>query len=109
MVGVSERHLSRLFVEHVGRTPGRLVREARLEAASQLLAGTREPLTTIAGRCGFASAEARSSGSRARVTESHPLVRRAWAAWPANSRRRDLAHLVAALPAPDQLSNPTGV
>lgn len=57
LVSVSERHLSRLFVEHVGRTPWQLVRDARLEAASQLLAGTREPLTAIARRCGFASAE----------------------------------------------------
>jgi transcriptional regulator GlxA family with amidase domain len=57
LVGVSERHLSRLFAEHVGRTPARLVRDARLEAASRLLADTREPLTTIARRCGFHSAE----------------------------------------------------
>jgi transcriptional regulator GlxA family with amidase domain len=57
LAGVSERHLSRLFVENVGRTPARLVRDARLEAASQLLTGTREPVTTIARRCGFGSAE----------------------------------------------------
>jgi DNA-binding transcriptional LysR family regulator len=30
----------------------------------------------------------------------HPLVRRTWAAWPANSHRRDLGHLVAALERP---------
>ena len=58
LVGVSERHLSRLFSEHVGRTPGRFVRDARLEAVSRMLVGTREPLTTIARRCGFTSAEA---------------------------------------------------
>jgi transcriptional regulator GlxA family with amidase domain len=57
LAGVSERHLSRLFAEHMGQTPARLVREARLEAASRLLADTREPLTTIARRCGFHSAE----------------------------------------------------
>ncbi|TNC21017.1 GlxA family transcriptional regulator [Amycolatopsis alkalitolerans] len=57
LVSVSERHLSRLFVEHVGRTPWQLVRDARLEAASQLLAGTREPMSAVARRCGFASAE----------------------------------------------------
>jgi transcriptional regulator GlxA family with amidase domain len=57
LVGVSERHLSRLFAEHVGRTPAQLVRDARLEAASRLLADTREPLTAIARRCGFSSAE----------------------------------------------------
>jgi hypothetical protein len=27
----------------------------------------------------------------------HPLVRRTWAAWPADSRRRDLGHFIAAL------------
>ncbi|WP_106186787.1 GlxA family transcriptional regulator [Umezawaea tangerina] len=56
--GVSERHLSRLFAEHVGRTPARFVRDARLEAASRLLVATREPLTDVARQCGFASAEA---------------------------------------------------
>lgn len=56
-VGVSERHLTRLFVEHLGQPPGRLVRQARLEAASRLLAATRDPLTTVARRCGFTSAE----------------------------------------------------
>jgi transcriptional regulator GlxA family with amidase domain len=58
LVGVSERHLNRLFTEHVGRTPGRFVRDARLETVSRMLVGTREPLTTIARRCGFTSAEA---------------------------------------------------
>ncbi|WP_433444752.1 GlxA family transcriptional regulator [Nonomuraea sp. CA-141351] len=57
LAGVSERHLSRLFVEYVGRTPSRLVRDARLEAASLLLTATREPVAAIARRCGFASAE----------------------------------------------------
>ncbi|MEU5863718.1 helix-turn-helix domain-containing protein [Nonomuraea sp. NPDC047529] len=57
LAGVSERHLSRLFVECVGRTPSRLVRETRLEAAAQLLTGTRESVAAIARRCGFASAE----------------------------------------------------
>lgn len=30
----------------------------------------------------------------------HPLVRRTWAVWPANSRRRDIGHLVTAFEAP---------
>lgn len=58
LVGVSERHLSRLFAEHLDRTPATVVRDARLEAAARLLAGTREPLTAVARRCGFSSAEA---------------------------------------------------
>ena len=57
LVGVSERHLTRLFTEHVGRSPGQLVRDARLDAASRLLAGTSEPMTGVARRCGFSSAE----------------------------------------------------
>ncbi|MGP4019892.1 helix-turn-helix domain-containing protein [Saccharopolyspora sp. 5N708] len=75
--GVSERHLSRLFVEHICRTPS-LVRDARLEAASQLLTGTRESVATIARRCGFASAES---------------LRQAFVAWvgmsPSQYRTRD--------------------
>jgi transcriptional regulator GlxA family with amidase domain len=57
LVGVSERHLTRLFTAHLGRTPGQLVRDARLDAAARLLAGTGEPLTGVARRCGFTSAE----------------------------------------------------
>lgn len=57
LIGVSQRHLSRLFAEHIGRTPARFVRDARLEAASRLLVATLDPLTTVARRCGFASAE----------------------------------------------------
>ncbi len=57
LVGVSERHLSRLCTEHLGRTPARLVRDARLDAAAQLLIETDEPTAKIARRCGFASGE----------------------------------------------------
>ncbi|MFB4262316.1 GlxA family transcriptional regulator [Nonomuraea sp. GTA35] len=57
LAGVSERHLNRLFAEHVGRTPSRLVRDMRMEVASHLLTRTSEPLAAIARRCGFASAE----------------------------------------------------
>lgn len=55
--GVSERHLSRLLLKQAGQTPGRLVRQMRLEAAAHQLTSTRESLSTIASRCGFASAE----------------------------------------------------
>jgi transcriptional regulator GlxA family with amidase domain len=55
--GVSERHLNRLFVEHLGQSPGRFVRQARAEAAAQLLISTSLPLPRVAARCGFRSAE----------------------------------------------------
>lgn len=55
--GVSERHLTRLFLDHIGRPPAKYVRETRTEAAAQLLTSTRLPLAAIARRCGFGSAE----------------------------------------------------
>ncbi|MFC4011467.1 GlxA family transcriptional regulator [Nonomuraea purpurea] len=55
--GVSERHLTRLFLKHLGQTPGRYVRQARTEAAAHLLASTSLPLPAIAVRCGFGTAE----------------------------------------------------
>ncbi|MET7460132.1 helix-turn-helix domain-containing protein [Nonomuraea sp. NPDC005501] len=55
--GVSERHLSRLFLRQLGVTPGRFVRRARTEAAAQLLTTTRLPMAAVAARCGFGNAE----------------------------------------------------
>ncbi len=55
--GVSERHLTRLFLKHFDRTPGRYVRMARTEAAAHLLVSTSLPMATVAARCGFGTAE----------------------------------------------------
>ncbi|MEQ4715437.1 GlxA family transcriptional regulator [Nonomuraea sp. B19D2] len=55
--GVSERHLTRLFLKHLGLTPGRYVRQARTEAAAHLLATTSLPMASVAVRCGFGTAE----------------------------------------------------
>lgn len=55
--GVGERHLTRLFLDHVGLPPGRYVRRARVEAAAHLLTTTSLPLSSVARRCGFRSAE----------------------------------------------------
>jgi transcriptional regulator GlxA family with amidase domain len=57
LAGVSERHLTRLFLEHLAQTPGRYVRLARTEAAAHLLATTSRPIASVAKRCGFGSAE----------------------------------------------------
>ncbi|WP_030963669.1 GlxA family transcriptional regulator [Streptomyces sp. NRRL S-378] len=56
--GMTVRHLNRLFTQQVGRAPGRYVRQARTEAAAQLLASTTLPMSSVAKRCGFGSAEA---------------------------------------------------
>lgn len=55
--GVTQRHLTRLFLVHVGQSPGRYVRRVRAEAAAQLLSSTAVPLAAVASRCGFGSAE----------------------------------------------------
>jgi transcriptional regulator GlxA family with amidase domain len=55
--GVSERHLTRLFRVHLGQSPARYVRAARLEAAAHLLRASELPVDRVAERCGFASAE----------------------------------------------------
>ncbi|MEW9551008.1 GlxA family transcriptional regulator [Nonomuraea sp. NPDC050783] len=55
--GISVRHLTRLFLTHLGRTPAQFVRDARLEAAAHLLTGTSLPMPAVAARCGFGSAE----------------------------------------------------
>jgi transcriptional regulator GlxA family with amidase domain len=55
--GVSERHLSRLFLTYVGETPAQYVRRARTEAAAHLLVSTVLPVAAIARRCGFGTTE----------------------------------------------------
>jgi transcriptional regulator GlxA family with amidase domain len=57
LAGVSERHLSRLFLAAVGETPAQYVRRVRTESAAQLLLSTPLPLTAVARRCGFGSTE----------------------------------------------------
>lgn len=57
LAGVSERHLSRLFLANVGETPAQFVRRTRTEAAAHLLRSTTLPLAAVARRCGFGSTE----------------------------------------------------
>ncbi len=84
IAGVSDRHLARLFVDECGQTPGRFVRQARTEAAAQLLTTTSLPVSRVAGRCGFGSPEAlrqafvarfQTSPSRYRLTHSRRATR----------------------------------
>jgi transcriptional regulator GlxA family with amidase domain len=55
--GVSERHLTRLFLKEIERTPGRFVRRARTEAAAHLLTSTDLTMEAVATRCGFGTPE----------------------------------------------------
>ncbi|WP_341718744.1 GlxA family transcriptional regulator [Micromonospora sp. FIMYZ51] len=54
---VSPRHLSRLFSDVLGTTPGQYVQRIRVEAAQQLLEAGDDPVEVVAKRCGFHSVE----------------------------------------------------
>jgi AraC-like DNA-binding protein len=56
-IGVSVRHLGRLFAQHAGVTPARYVELVRVAAAEALLTGGRAPLSEVATQAGFGSAE----------------------------------------------------
>lgn len=54
---VSERHLTRLFVEHTGTTPARFVERIRVEAARDLLERGSMPIEAVSTRIGFGRGE----------------------------------------------------
>lgn len=54
-LGVSARHLRRLFTEHVGTTPDQVARSRRAHFARRLLDDTDLPITQIAFAAGFGS------------------------------------------------------
>jgi transcriptional regulator GlxA family with amidase domain len=56
-VGVSGRHLSRLFRHETGLSPGQYIERARLESAQVLLEAGDEPVEVVADRSGFGSSE----------------------------------------------------
>jgi transcriptional regulator GlxA family with amidase domain len=71
--GVSERHLTRLFLRELDVTPGRFVRHARTEAAAHLLVSTDLTVDVVAARSGFGTAETLRQAFQARygVSPSH--------------------------------------
>lgn len=54
--GVSERHLARLFRQHLGKTFSQHVREIRMQKAALLLKQSRHGVKTIAGMVGYCNA-----------------------------------------------------
>lgn len=54
-LGISERHLRRLFVSHLGTSPIAVARTRRVHLARRLIDETRLPMTQIAAAAGFAS------------------------------------------------------
>jgi AraC family transcriptional regulator of adaptative response / DNA-3-methyladenine glycosylase II len=54
-LGVTERHLRRLFAHHLGASPSAVARTARVQRAKRLLADTELTMTEIAMAAGFGS------------------------------------------------------
>jgi transcriptional regulator GlxA family with amidase domain len=57
VAAMSPRHLSRVFTEEVGDTPGRYIEKVRVDAARALLERTDDTLDRVAAQCGFGTAE----------------------------------------------------
>ncbi len=69
-------HLARLFLAEVDTSPGRFVRQARTEAAANLLVTTDLTMDTVAQRCGFGTAEALRQAFQSRYGVSPTHYRR---------------------------------
>jgi transcriptional regulator GlxA family with amidase domain len=70
--GLSPRHFQRKFTAEVGAPPSAYVERVRIEAAQRALAGSDDPVETVARRCGFGTAETlrRAFHRQARVAPS---------------------------------------
>jgi AraC family transcriptional regulator of adaptative response / DNA-3-methyladenine glycosylase II len=76
-VGTGERHLRRLFVEHVGAAPLAVAQTRRVHFAKQLLDETSLPVTAIAHAAGFASVRRFNAAMRAAWGTAPRALRRA--------------------------------
>lgn len=85
-LGVSARHLRRLFTEHLGVTPDGLARSARVHFARRLLDDTDLTVTEVAFAAGFGSLRQFNRACREVFQESPRMLR---------SRRRKADRLVA--------------
>lgn len=54
-LGIGQRHLTRLFAQHLGASPGQVARTLRLQRAKRLLSDSDAPLSRIALDSGFGS------------------------------------------------------
>lgn len=76
LFGVSARHLRRLFIEEIGKTPKQLSFENRLNLARKLITETALPMTEIAFASGFGSIRRFNAAFKERFKKSPSEVRR---------------------------------
>lgn len=76
MFGVSARHLRRLFMEEIGKTPKQLASENRLNLARQLIVETALPITEIVFASGFGSVRRFNDAFKERFKRNPSEIRR---------------------------------
>ena len=76
LLGVSARHLRRLFEEEVGKTPKQIADLQRLDFARRLVVETSIPFTDIAGASGFSSIRRFNDAVKRRFSRSPTLLRK---------------------------------
>jgi AraC family transcriptional regulator of adaptative response / DNA-3-methyladenine glycosylase II len=74
-LGVTPRHLSRLFQKHTGASPVQMAQTVRLQRAKRLLNESELPITMIAYRAGFKSLRRFNSAFRELYGRSPSKVR----------------------------------
>ena len=75
-VGVTPRHLERLFRRYLGQTPAAYAAGLRLDRARALLHETALPVTEVASACGYATPSRFSAAYRARFDRTPSADRR---------------------------------
>ena len=75
-LGISDRHLRRLFDEHVGASPGEVAASKRLHLARQLLLQSNLPITQTAFAAGFQSLRRFNEAFQAKFHAPPSAVRR---------------------------------
>lgn len=76
LFGVSARHLRRLFIEEIGKTPKQLSFENRLNLARKLIVETSLPITEVAFAAGFDSVRRFNDSFKDRFKKAPREVRR---------------------------------
>jgi AraC family transcriptional regulator of adaptative response/methylated-DNA-[protein]-cysteine methyltransferase len=75
-LGVTTRHLRRLFVRHAGAAPAAVATTRRVQRAKRLVDETRMPMSSIAFAAGFASIRRFNAAFRAVYRRPPTAVRR---------------------------------
>jgi AraC family transcriptional regulator of adaptative response / DNA-3-methyladenine glycosylase II len=81
-LGVSARHLHRLFLRHLGAPPVAVAQTRRLEFAKQLVSDTDLPMTQVARASGFKSIRRFNDTFRRQYRRAPSKLRRTRTAWP---------------------------